>query len=112
MYRPGQLVLVDAGGVRYSYAELGENPLLIILSQEYGGYIADITRTWPVTGSFTPAQKDLYNAVLSVQRSCIALCRASAIISLDKLHAIAENLLKEQLTQLGFDMSGQVIYLF
>lgn len=30
-------------------------------------YVADITRTWPANGKFTPAQADVYNAVLSAQ---------------------------------------------
>jgi intermediate cleaving peptidase 55 len=88
--RDGQMVLVDGGG-------------------SYGGYIADITRTWPISGKFSDPQRDLYEAVLKVQRSCIALCRESANVSLDKLHGIAENALKDQLEQIGFDMSGKAI---
>ncbi|KAI9745379.1 MAG: DEAH-box RNA helicase prp16, partial [Chaenotheca gracillima] len=88
----GELVLVDAGG-------------------EYGGYITDITRTWPVNGKFSPAQKELYEAVLGVQRSCISLCRQDANVSLDKLNSIAESGLKDALSQLGFDLSGKVILL-
>jgi intermediate cleaving peptidase 55 len=86
----GQMVLVDGGGT-------------------YGGYIADITRCWPVNGKFSDPQRDLYEAVLKVQQSCIALCRESANVSLDKLHEIAENGLKDQLEQIGFDMSGKAI---
>ncbi|KAJ5303177.1 hypothetical protein N7476_009976 [Penicillium atrosanguineum] len=88
--RDGDLVLVDGGG-------------------ELGGYISDITRTWPVNGKFTDPQRDLYNAVLNVHRSCLALCRENANLSLDKLHGIAENDLKDQLKQLGFDLSGNAI---
>ena len=33
----------------------------------YGGYSADLTRTVPVTGIFTPAQKDIYQIVLDAQ---------------------------------------------
>lgn len=100
------MVLVDAGGVGF-YLHL-----LIAISltslQEFGGYITDITRTWPISGTFTPPQKDLYNAVLATQRHCISLCRANANVSLDELHKIAETSLKDQLKQLGFDMSGNV----
>lgn len=78
------------------------------MQKEYGGYISDITRTWPINGKFTDAQRDLYNAVLSVNRSCVSLCRESAALSLDKLHGIAEQSLKEQLKQLKFDVSGDV----
>lgn len=73
-----------------------------------GTYISDITRTWPVNGKFSGPQRDLYNAVLNVNRSCVSLCRESAGISLDRLHSIAESSLKDQLKQLEFDVSGDV----
>lgn len=85
-----QLVLIDAGG-------------------KLGGYIADITRTWPIGGKFSHAQHDLYQAVLNAQKTLVSLCRGSANVSLDKLHSIAENLLADQLKQLGFNMSGNAI---
>ncbi|KAK6595847.1 metallopeptidase family M24 [Botrytis cinerea] len=88
--RDGELVLVDAGG-------------------QYGGYITDITRTWPINGKFTDAQKDLYEALLKVQRSSVALCRGSSNMTLDKIHAVTRNGLTDQLKQLGFDMSGNAI---
>ena len=83
--RDGDLVLVDAGG-------------------ETGHYVADVTRTFPVGKAFAPAQRDLYAAVLAVQRSCVALCRADAGMSLDQVHAVAEQRLVEHLGDLGFDM--------
>jgi len=86
----GQVVLVDAGG-------------------EYGGYITDITRSWPVNGKFTDPQKDLYEAILRVQRSSVSLCRESAGMTLDKIHEITERGLKDSLCQIGFDMSGDAM---
>ena len=86
-------------------------PTFLNSLQECGGYITDITRTWPVSGTFTPAQKDLYNAVLTTQRHCISLCRANAKVSLDELHNIAGTALTDQLKQLGFDTSGNVCIL-
>ncbi|PGH09150.1 xaa-Pro aminopeptidase [Blastomyces parvus] len=88
--RNEDMVLVDGGG-------------------EYGGYISDITRTWPVNGKFSDPQKELYNAILNVQRSCVSLCRESAGLSLDMLHSIAEKGLREQLKALGFDVSGSAM---
>ncbi|KAJ5460513.1 Intermediate cleaving peptidase 55 [Penicillium daleae] len=88
--KDGDLVLVDGGG-------------------EHGSYISDITRTWPVNGKFTDPQRDLYNAVLNVHRTCLSLCRESSKLSLDKLHGVAENGLKDQLKQLGFDLSGNAM---
>lgn len=54
----GRLLLLDGGG------ELRRS-----------GYGADITRTWPVSGSFTPRQRAAYDAVLEAQLVSIDLCR-------------------------------------
>ena len=80
----GEMVLVDAGA-------------------EYRGYCGDISRTWPVNGQFTPAQKELYQAVLRVQLACIAACTASSTegVSLWQLHAISKRAMAEELRTLG-----------
>ena len=44
----GEVVLIDAGG-------------------EYRGYAADITRSWPINGKFSPAQREIYELVLKAQ---------------------------------------------
>lgn len=49
----GDLVLIDAGG-------------------EYGNYAADITRTFPINGTFSPEQKIIYELVLKAQKAGIA----------------------------------------
>lgn len=54
--KSGALVLVDAGG-------------------EYQNYAADITRTFPVNGTFTEDQKSLYQLVLKAQLAAIDLIR-------------------------------------
>lgn len=41
---------------------------------ELDGYTADVTRTWPVDGVFTPAQRELYQAVLDCQIEAIEAC--------------------------------------
>lgn len=76
----GELVLLDGGC-------------------EYFGYVSDITRTWPVNGKFSPAQAELYEAVLEVQRSCLSLC--SPGISLDHIYSTMLALLGRQLKRLG-----------
>ena len=45
--------------------------LLIDAGCEYKGYASDITRTFPINGKYTPAQKEVYNVVLDVQKACI-----------------------------------------
>jgi len=61
----GDLVLVDAGC-------------------EYNHYTADITRTWPANGRFSPIQRDVYALVLAVQKSAIAMAKPGATI--DEIH--------------------------
>lgn len=46
--------------------------VLIDAGCEVQGYAADITRTFPVNGRFTPAQKDVYEIVLAAQAAAIA----------------------------------------
>lgn len=82
---PGDMILVDAGC-------------------EYGGYASDITRSWPVNGKFTSAQRDLYEAVLSVEKQCIALCDPKNGFSLDDLHNRSCELMRIELRQLGFTL--------
>jgi Xaa-Pro aminopeptidase len=52
--------------------------LLIDAACELDGYAADITRTFPVNGKFSAAQKDAYEIVLAAQTAAIAAARPSA----------------------------------
>jgi len=49
--------------------------LLIDAGCELDGYASDITRTFPVNGQFSAAQKDLYELVLSAQLAAIAVAK-------------------------------------
>jgi len=49
--------------------------VLIDAGSEYGLYASDITRTFPVEGTFTKAQRELYEMVLSVQLRVIEAIR-------------------------------------
>ncbi len=52
--------------------------LLIDAACEVDGYAADITRTFPVNGKFSAAQKDVYQIVLGAQAAAIAAARPGA----------------------------------
>ena len=55
----GELVLIDAGG-------------------EYRGYASDITRTYPVSRTFSPEQEHLYGVVRQALVAAIEMCRPGA----------------------------------
>ena len=46
--------------------------VLVDAGCEVGGYAADITRTFPVNGRFSPAQRDVYEIVLAAQEAAFA----------------------------------------
>jgi Xaa-Pro aminopeptidase len=49
--------------------------LLLDVAAEYAGWASDLTRTIPVNGRFSPRQRDVYNAVLSVFRGANEILR-------------------------------------
>lgn len=55
--------------------QVGTDLVLMDLGAEYGGYTADITRTVPATGKFTPEQKQVYELVLKAQEAGIKECK-------------------------------------
>ncbi|GAA5975246.1 hypothetical protein JCM11641_004408 [Rhodosporidiobolus odoratus] len=81
--KEGEMVLLDAGC-------------------EYGGYASDVTRTFPVSSSFTSAQRDLYEAVLRVLKHTSSYCTASNSLSLEDLHRISVEATRTELRDLGF----------
>jgi Xaa-Pro aminopeptidase len=54
-------------------ARLADGDLLLVdAGAEYQYYASDITRTWPVNGRFSPAQREVYEVVLEAQRAAFA----------------------------------------
>lgn len=55
---------------------LKKNKLLLIdAGAQINGYHSDITRTYPLSGKFTQEQKDVYTAVLTIQKYAISLLK-------------------------------------
>ncbi len=79
--------------------------LLIDAGAEYRGYTGDITRTFPVNGKFTPAQKAVYEVVLAAQLAAIAELRAGN--ASDKPHEVSTRVLTEGMVKLGL-LKGDV----
>lgn len=77
---PGDLILMDVGA-------------------EYGHYTADITRTFPVNGKFTPAQAEIYNIVFDAQEAVARATKPGA--SLREVHNVAVEVIKKGLLKVG-----------
>lgn len=73
--------------------------LLIDAGCELDGYASDITRTFPVNGQFSPAQKAVYDVVLAAQEAAIQAVKPGA--SWNAPHEAAVNVLTQGLIDLG-----------
>lgn len=82
--RDGDLLLIDAGA-------------------EFGCYASDITRTFPVNGRYSPAQRELYDLVLAAQHAAIDEVRPGR--TFDAYHEAAMRVLTRGLIRLGL-LSG------
>jgi Xaa-Pro aminopeptidase len=84
--RDGDLVLIDAGC-------------------ELDGYASDITRTFPVNGRFTPAQRRLYELVLAAQEAAFAAIAPGRPYS--AFHEAALRVLTQGMLDLGLIAPGK-----
>ncbi|XP_066595228.1 xaa-Pro aminopeptidase 3 isoform X2 [Prorops nasuta] len=75
-----------------------EDMVLMDAGCEYHGYSSDITRTWPVSGTFSTQQKILYEIVLDVQKSLIPDLKEMP--SLDQLYYRMLSLLGKRLQEI------------
>ena len=73
--------------------------VLFDLGTETDFYISDISRTFPVNGKFTPRQKEVYEAVLDVNKKCIEFLRPG--IMKKEYNEYAKKLLIEACKKLG-----------
>jgi len=71
--RDGDLIVVDAGA-------------------EWGQYTADVTRTFPVNGKFTPRQKAIYDLVLATQQAAFDSTRPGTTIA--QLNRVARDYMR------------------
>jgi Xaa-Pro aminopeptidase len=78
--KDGDLILVDAGA-------------------EYKGYAADITRTFPINGRFSQAQREVYDVVLDVQQNCTEFTKTGNTVK--KRQELSVELLTEGMKKLG-----------
>ena len=84
--------------------------VVLDVAAQYAGYAADITRTLPANGKYTPRQREIYEIVLGAQNAAIDAIRPGAVIGCrekgdkkDTLYAIAYNYINTH----GKDLHGK-----
>jgi Xaa-Pro aminopeptidase len=73
--------------------------ILLDVAAEYGNYASDLTRVLPVNGKFNNRQKDVYNAVLRVQKQAIQMLTPGNILK--DINENVGNLIEKELVDLG-----------
>ena len=73
--------------------------LLMDVGAEYDHYSADVTRTFPVNGRFSPAQAEVYQIVYDAQEAVAKVARPGA--SLSDINRVAIEVIKDGLLKLG-----------
>ncbi len=78
---------------------LGNNLVVMDVGAEYHGYSADVTRSVPANGKFSPEQRTIYNIVLSAHDSAIMAIKAG--IPYSALEKIGQRVIANELIKLG-----------
>ena len=81
--------------------------LLLDLGARVDGYCADITRTYPINGKYTPRQKQIYDIVLRANREVAKAARPG--VTLRELNDLCKKVLAEGLTAIGKIQSADEI---
>lgn len=105
--RPGFASIVGSGQnstvLHYNandrFMEEGDT-LVMDIGAEYGRYTTDITRTIPVSGKFTPEQREIYDIVLEAQLAAEEVAKEIGVSSRD-LSRAATQVISEGLARLG-----------
>ena len=79
--------------------KVGNDLVLMDLGAEYRGFTADVTRTIPASGKFTPEQKAIYDLVYEAQEAGIALYTIGT--SMQAPNQAARKVINEGLFKLG-----------
>jgi Xaa-Pro aminopeptidase len=93
----------NATTLHYVESQGGIKPndlLLMDVGAEYGHYTADVTRTFPVSGKFSPAQAEIYQIVYDAQEAVARATRPGASFPND-VHNAAVEKVKDGLLKLG-----------
>lgn len=84
--------------------------ILMDLGAEYRGYTADVTRTIPISGKFTPDQKAIYDIVLKAQEA--AMKKVKPGVSFAELNQVTKDVVNKGLKDLGIIKSVDEDHLY
>ena len=90
--------------------QVGNNLVLMDLGAEYHGYTADVTRTIPANGSFSPEQKQLYQLVYEAQQAGIDQCKVGNQFYAP--HFAAQQVIMKGLKKLGIIKKNEDVQLY
>jgi Xaa-Pro aminopeptidase len=82
--------------------------LLIDAAASYGGYAADVTRTFPVSGKFTPEQREVYQIVRGAQAAAERAAKPG--VAWRDVSRAASQVISEGLARLGLIESATATY--
>ena len=68
--------------------------VVVDIGSEYGGYAGDVTRTYPVSGKFTPRQREIYQIVLDAQKQALAVIKPG--VTMQQVHQAAFNYIRSK----------------
>ncbi len=88
--KTGDVVVIDAAG-------------------EYSMYAADITRTLPIGGHFTPRQREIYDIVLGAQEAAIAAFQSGKSHLRRNSEASLDQVARDYINSHGKDLHGQAL---
>lgn len=84
--------------------------ILMDLGAEYHGYTADVTRTIPIDGKFSPEEKAIYDLVYRAQEEAIQMSEPG--VSFQALGKIAKDIINQGLVDLGIIESVDTRHLY
>lgn len=82
----------------------GKLNLLLDAGAEYRNYASDVTRTFPINGTFSKESREIYELVLAMQKATMAESKAG--VSWDHIHTVAHEVAIEGLLKLGILKEG------
>lgn len=94
----------------YKPALTSKELILMDVGAEFHGYTADITRTIPVNGKFSPEQKLIYELVLKAQEESMKACKPG--VDMGQLTTVSREVINKGLADLGIIKSADERHMY